>query len=135
MNADKHGLHRSRWLPLIVLLAILGAGCRSDPNDQFIQGWWTYSDPHLGSIVSEKFQESVWRFDRGTYRFDACCMFEQHTFGKYNIVESEGDVLVLELFWQDGSYRSEPTQIRIVIDRQNDTLKVQRTGPFRRITP
>jgi len=44
-------------------------------------------------------------------------MFEQHTFGKYRIVESEGDVLVLELFWQDGSYRSEPAQIKIVVDR------------------
>jgi len=118
-----------------MLTAALAAACRSDPNDQFIQGWWKHSDAHLGSIVSEKFQESVWRFDRGAYRFDTCCMFEQHTFGKYSIVESEGDVLVLELFWQDGSYRPEPAQINIVIDRQNGTLKVQRTGPFRRIAP
>ena len=128
-------LHRLLLAVVCAAVALIGAGCQTDANEQFIQGYWMYSDPHLGSVVSEKGQETVWAFDRGSFRMDACCMFEQHLSGRYRIFESQDDVLVLELFSLNGNLRSETVQVRIVVDRENDTARIQRAGPFTRVSP
>jgi hypothetical protein len=119
------------WVGLMVLLA----GCASDPNDQFIQGSWYFNDPHLNRIAGESALETTWTFDRGAYQVYACCFVRSTHFGRYTILESQADTLVLELFNQDGSIKSERTSIKLVIDRENQTLKIQGGGPFTRIGP
>jgi hypothetical protein len=119
---------------LVALFAVvtLTAGC-SDANEQFIQGSWYYKDPHLESVPGETRQEVVWTFDRGTFELYACCFSgEIHQTGRYSIVESEGDVLTLELFNVRGQANAAMGQIRLVINRDEDTLSIQGSGPFER---
>jgi hypothetical protein len=111
------------------------AGCRGDPNDQFIQGTWYFRDPHFNDKPGESQQETWWAFDRGTYEFSSCCFVESEEYGRYEIIQSEGDELVLELFHRDGRFNSERTQISITIDREEDGLKIQRGGLFERVRP
>ena len=56
-------------------------------------------------------------------------------YGRYDIIESEGDKLTLELFNIDGKFNSERVQIVITIDREADTIRLLRAGPFTRMAP
>lgn len=99
----------------------------------FIQGTWYYNDPHIESMIGESFEEITWNFSQGTYEVYARC-FVQQKHGGYQVIESQGDTLVLELF-NPGTYTAERNSIRIPIDRANDTLSIQGAGPFSRLRP
>jgi hypothetical protein len=55
--------------------------------------------------------------------------------GRYEILKSEGDSLTLELFNRNGEAGDSRTQIKIVVDREAGTLRIQRAGPFERVGP
>jgi len=118
-----------------VWLTVLAAGCAGDPNEGFIQGSWYFNDPHLRQVVGESALETTWTFDRGVYQVYSCCFVRFSQSGRYAILESQGDTLVLELFNRDGDISSERTSIKLLIDRENQTLKIQIGGPFTRISP
>jgi len=116
------------WL----LIALLVSGC-SDANDQFIQGSWFYRDPHLKSVTGETYLEATWTFDRGTFEFYSCCFNDEtHLAGRYRIVDSNDDRLVLELFNLRGGAQSGRIEIGLKIDREQDTLTIQASGPYTR---
>jgi hypothetical protein len=116
------------WL----LVALLLSGC-SDANDQFIQGSWFFRDPHLKEVTGETYLEITWTFDRGTFEFYACCFNdEQHLAGRYRIVESNDDHLVLELFNLRGGEQTGRLEIGLRIDREQDALTIQGGGPYTR---
>ena len=116
------------WLSIVLLLS----GC-SDANDQFIQGSWFYRDPHLKSVTGETYQEVTWTFDRGTFEFYSCCFnAETHLTGRYRIVDSSDDRLVLELFNLRGGAQTGRLEIGLKIDREQDTLTIQASGPYTR---
>ncbi|MCJ7659108.1 MAG: hypothetical protein MUO67_08160 [Anaerolineales bacterium] len=115
-------------------MAFLSA-CTPDENDTFIQGSWFYNSQHIQEQISESFQETIWAFDRGTYETDSCCFVKFQQYGRYDILESEGDKLILELFNIDGKFNSERVSIAITIDRQADTISLLRAGPFTRMAP
>jgi hypothetical protein len=121
-------------LGLIFLLVFLSA-CTPDENEAFIQGTWFYNSLHIQEQVGESFLEVYWTFDGGNYETYSCCFQEFQQYGRYDIVESEGDRLVLELFNIDGKFNSERVQILVKIDRQADTISLLRGGPFTRISP
>jgi hypothetical protein len=130
-------------LVLIGLSVFLG-GCKGDPNDGFIQGTWYYNDPHLANLSGEQQLESWWTFRRGlvgTFEYYACCFVEVVQSGNYAVLESDEETLVLELFNVRGHASGmslEPGstgEVRIKIDRQADTLKIGRDGPFIRKGP
>jgi len=55
--------------------------------------------------------------------------------GRYRILESEEDLLILELFNVEGNYIiSDPYELRVEIDRENDTARIQR-ALFDRVYP
>jgi hypothetical protein len=56
-------------------------------------------------------------------------------YGRYDILESEGDKIILDLFHINGKLNSERVQIRVNIDREADTIKLLRAGPFTRMLP
>jgi len=117
---------------LSLVLLVLIAGC-SDPNDQFIQGAWYYKDPHLASVDGESQLEINWRFDRGTFEYYACCFSgELHQKGRYRILESEDEVISLELFNIQGGLTRGPVEVRITVDKEADTVSIQGAGPFSR---
>jgi len=116
-------------------LTVLAAGCAGDPNDGFIQGSWYFNDPHLKQVVGESALETTWTFDRGAYQVYSCCFVRSSQSGRYAILESQGHTLVLELFNRDGDFTSERTSLKLLIDREDQTLQIQRTGPFTRMRP
>ena len=111
------------------------AACTPDQNEAFIQGSWYYNDPHIQEVVGESFEETYWTFDSGTYETHSCCFMDYHQYGRYDILESEGDTIILELFHINGKLNSERVQIRVKIDREADTIKLLRAGPFERMSP
>lgn len=130
---------------LVVLLGLLAssallAGCLRDPNVAYIQGAWYYNDAHLASVPGESQLETWWTFAGGRFEETACCFAELSLTGEYRILESEGDTLLLELYnvtgHQEGyAVQGATTAVKIVIDRENDTLRIGRAGPFTRLTP
>ena len=140
------GLGRRQESVLLVLIALsvfLG-GCKGDPNDDFIQGTWYHNDPHLANLSGEQQEESWWTFRQGlvgTFEHYVCCFVEIVQSGNYTVLNSDGDTLVLELFNVRGhasgmSLEPDSTaEVRIQIDRQADTIKIDRTGPFIRTGP
>ncbi len=121
-------------LGLIVLAVFLGA-CTPDQNETFIQGNWYYNDLHIQQQIGESFAETFWAFDRGSYETYSCCFVKFQQYGRYDIIESEGDKIVLQLFNVDGNFNSERVQVAITIDREADTLRLLRAGPFIRMAP
>jgi hypothetical protein len=119
---------------VLALVAFLVA-CASDENEAFIQGSWFYNSQHIQEQVGESFLEVYWTFDGGNYETYSCCFTEFHQYGRYAIVESEGDRLMLELFNIDGKFNSERVQILVKIDRQADMISLTGGGPFTRISP
>jgi hypothetical protein len=122
-------------LLVVSALVLLLSACTSDENEAFIQGNWFYNDQHIQEQIGETFSETYWSFDRGTYETYTCCFMKFQQYGRYDILESEGDKLVLELFNIDGKFNSERAQIAVTIDRQADTIRLLRAGPFTRMSP
>lgn len=120
---------------------MLLAGCRMDPNEDFIQGIWSYEDPHLLAVVAEQHLTDQWIFDRGTFQNNACCFSEVYISGNYHITKNEGDHLVLELYNLKGDIQGKPVsrkdtlQINVVIHSEDDTLEIGRGGPYIRLNP
>ena len=118
------------------VVACVIVGC-TDANDQFIQGSWYYRDPHLDSVSGETYLEITWTFGNGTFEYFACCFnVRSHLAGRYRIVESKDDRLVLELFNIRGNGGADRIEIGIKINSEEDTLTIQASGPFTRtLTP
>ena len=123
---------QNRILISLLLIFTLSA-CTRDPNVQFIQGTWENAQADGGNRFFQ------WVFDNGTFtrqqEIDSGTFL--YTTGQYQLVESDGDLLTLELFDFSGdriSYEDSPMTIRIEIDRVNDTAKIASTA-FIRASP
>jgi hypothetical protein len=108
---------------LSIFLFFLLSACTPDPNDEFIQGTWEIAHTDAGN---EFFQ---WQFNNGTFtreqEIDRTTSL--YTTGSYRVVESEGDVLTIELFDYSGdriAYENNPMTIKIEIDRANDSARI-----------
>jgi hypothetical protein len=113
---------QNRILISFLLIFTLSA-CTRDPNVQFIQGTWENAQADGGNRFFQ------WVFDNGTFtrqqEIDSGTFL--YTTGQYQLVESDGDLLTLELFDFSGdriSYEDSPMTIRIEIDRANDTARI-----------
>ena len=123
---------RKRILILLLLIFILNA-CTLDPNVQFIQGTWEIPR----ADTDNRFYR--WQFSKGTFirqqEIDRGSLL--YTTGQYRLVESDGDLLTLEIFDFSGeriSYENSPMTIKIEIDRANDTARITNTL-FIRVSP
>ena len=125
----------------ITLFAFSGmlAGCKPDPNLEFIQGIWYFNDPHLRDAPGESNMESTWVFHRGSFQHSACCFVKVQESGWYRLIKADDRGITLELFNLEGHVagmqhsRQDSMEIRLVIDRGADTLKIGAAGPYRRI--
>jgi hypothetical protein len=118
---------------ILLLLILTLTACSRDPNLSFIQGAWE-SAP---AAADNKYLQ--WQFNNGTFsrqqQIDTSNLL--YTTGQYRLVESDGDLLILELFDFSGdriSYENSPMTIRIEIDRANDTARITNTL-FNRVSP
>ena len=109
-----------------LLLIFTLSACSLDTNEQFIQGSWQIAQPGTGN------EFFLWRFNNGNFNREqeidgGSSLF---TTGRYQVTESEADVLTLELFDFSGdriSYENNPMTIKIEIDRTNDTVRITNT--------
>ena len=118
---------------IFLLLIFTLAACTRDPNVQFIQGTW--ENAQAGG--DNRFFQ--WVFSNGTFtrqqEIDSGRFL--YTTGQYQLIESDGDLLTLELFDFSGdriSYENSPMTIRIEIDRLKDTARIASTA-FIRVSP
>jgi len=125
-------MKRTPLLAVILLFLALSA-CTPDPNVQFVQGTWQIAHAEAGN------QFFQWRFSNGTFareqQIDSSTSL--YTTGQYRVVESEGDLLIIELFDYSGdriSYENNPMTIRIEIDRTNDSARITNVS-FIRLGP
>jgi hypothetical protein len=130
--------------PLLLCLLLAGlslAACRADPNEAYIEGIWSYEDPHLKTVVGEPHQTDTWLFERGKFQNSACCFGKAYLSGDYRVLESEENRIVLELFNIDGQQGSMPVppDARLTIELElhpaDDTLDIGPSGPYLRQTP
>ena len=115
-------------LALILTLLPL-AGCAPDPNEDFIQGTWTIIDESGGesSNIATKYFE--WEFRNGMFyreqEVDPRNIIQSQ--GSYRVIESDGDVILLELFDIQGerfTYENTSVEVKIEIDREQDTIRL-----------
>ena len=129
---------------LVVLLTIWFSvfltACKADQNEAFIQRVWSYKDPHLSNIPAESAQYDSWIIDRKTFQNESCCFSKASFNGNYRIVQSDEAKIVLELYNLSGDIQGSPLsrddklEITIKTDPDADTIQINRTGPYTRLT-
>jgi hypothetical protein len=116
-------------LLIFVSIALLLAGCKMDPNEEFIQGQWYDNDDHLSNLAGESRQETSWYFEDKTFEVYGCCFTTMDFSGYYRVVESEGDTLQLELYRLNGQNGNmifkdmDVIPVEINVDREADTIQ------------
>ncbi len=124
-----------RLLPLLILILFATTSCMGE-TETFIQGTWRFDNPHLRTIVAEKYLTTTWDFHGGTYYYRACCFnIDLEMTGRYRILNVRENEITLELFDSRGSEYSFNTEIRLVLDRTNGTLQIMGDGPYILILP
>ena len=131
---------RAALIILVLLISGLLAGCRTDPNHEFIQGQWLFANAQGDSRSGTGHVYYEWRFDNGSFSsyFEVAMGKPQTLDGYYRILSSEGDQIVLEIYDLDGTQASQYTdrtgQITLTIDRENEQLKIARQWFYRGYT-
>jgi len=111
---------------VLVLLALSLTACASEA-EQYIQGMWGIGDVHYWA---------EWNFNQGFYSYTTGYTPEPyHESGRYAVVESGDDYIVLELYDQEGGIPSieDKVLLRIGFNRQEDSIHVRR-GDFYRVS-
>ncbi len=114
------------FIALVIYGAVVMAASAKTTNEDFIQGGWRVTG-QTGSYGW--FLE--WRFERGRFDLKGYPPLAQE--GKYRIIKTEGDKLMLELYDQKGNFGTENSRIEVVIDKKKDTLMIKGQGPFARV--
>lgn len=111
--------------------------CKPDPNEEYLQGIWEFANEAGDERSGRVHLFFRWEFSGGIFYVQ-----QEITMGKpltsqghYRILESDEDLIVLELYDIQGNYiQSEPFELRIELDKENATARIQKTL-FNRIWP
>jgi len=122
---------------IFCLVLIFLPACTPDPNEQFIQGIWSFANEAGNERSGSAHVFFEWQFSNGTFFVQQEIIMGKPlaSEGRYRILESAEDLIVLELFNVKGNYvLSDPFELRVEIDREKDTARIQRTL-FERVFP
>jgi hypothetical protein len=138
-------VHRFRYhlrkltLFFLILLPIFLFGCTSDQNEEFIQGTWSIVHEVSTGSSSTVNRSLTWEFSGGMFyreeEFSALDIDQSQ--GRYRIIESDADVILLELYDIKGerfTYNNSAVDLKIEIDREHDTLRIT-NRLFERVSP
>lgn len=108
-----------------VLLIFLG-GCISE-TEQYIQGYWQQGNVHFAD---------TWYFERGNFSHQTQYLINtaNTTTGRYQVLDSQEDSIILELYDIDLAFGDERNQIEIKLDPQKDTIRI-RNQVYERFLP
>lgn len=121
----------------LILLPFLLTACKQDPNEEFIQGIWEFANESGDERSGRVHLFYRWQFSAGTFYVEQEIVMSKPSVseGRYRILDSSEDLIVLELFDVEGTFlQSDPYELRIEIDRENNTARFQNTL-FNRIWP
>lgn len=117
----------------------LQTGCRLSPNDEYIQGVWTFANEFDNPMSTEVhlLQEVQFGGGRFYYYRELWAGFPESVESRYRILTDDGDKMTLELFdvsaarspWDDGS------QIHLVLERETDELRINLVLYYRSTGP
>ena len=106
-----------------------------DQNDQFIQGTWNFVNESGNERSGPAHLFNQWAFIGGNFDYIYQVGAPQTLYGKYRILESGEDQILLELYDINGTQQHSPTQqLMIRIDRENDQIRVGRIL-YERVAP
>ena len=119
--------YRDGILLIVIALLTFGLTACASEAEQHIQGKWGIGDVHYWA---------EWNFNQGFYSYTSGYTPEPfYERGRYSVVESGDDYIVLELYDQEGGIPSieDKVLLRIVFNRQEDSIHVRR-GDFYRVS-
>jgi hypothetical protein len=130
---------KKRLLLILLLIPLFLSACRPDPNEEFIQGTWSIVNEAKTGSASSATRYFAWEFSGGTFyreeELDPLTTIQSQ--GRYRIVESDGDVLLLELYDIKGerfTYNNSDVEVKIEIDREQDMVRIT-SRLFERVSP
>lgn len=113
---------------LFLFVGLLVASCKPDPNERFIQGVWDFANEKGDERSGKAHVFQRWEFREGRFYFVQQISTPETVEGYYRVIESEEDRIGLELYDLQGTIEwSDPGELWLTIDRESDTLRVQRT--------
>lgn len=102
---------------IILLLAILWSGCSfTAPEEEWIQGAWQHD-------------RTRWSFDYGKYEIQGAISEK----GYYRFIKSAGQTISIEIQPRNSNASRDAHIIKIVINRDNETLIINDEGPYNKI--
>jgi hypothetical protein len=121
-------MNKFSLLTIAMMLLVLSA-CSPNPNEAFIQGTWSIVNETDAGGSTSAIKYFEWEFREGYFyrqqELDPRSIIQSQ--GRYRILESDEDGIVLELFDIKGerfTYNNSPTDIKIEIHRDQDTIRV-----------
>ncbi|NUM48403.1 MAG: hypothetical protein HUU38_27155 [Anaerolineales bacterium] len=121
----------------LLLLPFLLTACKQDPNEEFLQGIWEFANEAGDERSGRVHLFYRWQFSDGTFYVEQEIVMSKPSVseGRYRILESSDNLIVLELFAVEGTFiPSDPYELRIEINREDNTARFQRTL-FNRVWP
>jgi hypothetical protein len=97
-----------------------------DSNEKFIQGTWLFDHTESRLTIGHLpwFDVSYWTFDNGTYTNYEFGNHQNEESGRYEVAKSERNVIILKML------DSDLEELRIEIDHEASTLKIQGVSPY-----
>jgi hypothetical protein len=123
-------MNRTSFLVTVLLLSMgfFLASCQLDPNERFIQGIWEFANEQGDERSGRAHVFQRWEFREGRFYFIQQVSTPETVEGYYRVIASEEDRIGLEIYGLQGTIEwSDPGELWLAIDREDDTLRVQRT--------
>lgn len=121
----------------ILILTLLGivlgfvlSGCSPSETERYIQGTWAFANEQGDPRSTELHVLNEWWFGGGRYfyQFEVAFGFPLVSEGRYRIVETEEDRIVIELYFVEGNAPLfENQQVYLNLERDTDSLRINRT--------
>lgn len=124
-------------LIVVILLFFTLSACKPDPNEQFIQGIWEFANESGDERSGKAHLFFRWQISNGSFQVEQEIVLGKPLIsqGHYRILDSGEEEITLELYDVEGNFIvSDPYELRIQIDRENDTARFQKIL-FNRIWP
>lgn len=121
----------------LAILPFLLTACTPDPNEEYLQGIWEFANEAGEERSGKAHLFYRWQFSDGTFYVEQEIAMGKPLVseGRYRILESDAENIVLELFAVQGNFiLSDPYELRVEIDRENLTARFQKVL-FNRIWP
>lgn len=121
----------TRIAPLLgIVLFLVLSGCEMSPEESFIQGYWSFANETGDERSGTAHLLQEWWFGGGRFYFqqEIAAGFPILAEGRYRILERDNSSITLEMFQVNTNSElfTDGGQIRLEIDRANDTLRVNR---------